>query len=421
MFTDYVALLRQRPQFRYLWFAQVISLFGDWFNTIATVVLVNRYTDSGLAVGTLFVARALPPFLLGPVAGVIADRFDRKKVLIAADLLRAVIVLGFLLVNSSSLVWLIYLLTVLQFSISAFFEPARNAILPVLVDSDELLVANTLSSATWSAMLAFGAAIGGLATGLLGTSVAITIDSLTFLLSAYFVIRIVADTRPKRESTEIGGGWLDMIEGFRYVLDRPRIGVVTLVKGLSQVGTADIMIALYAASVFVYGDDGAITLGALYASFGLGAILGPIVGNMLGDGSDQFLQRFILVGFLIMPVGWLLYGAAPFLPVAMLGLFLRAMGGSINWVYSSVLIQTKVPDKFLGRVFALDFSIFTMLMALAVWLTGFIVDTFDVHPRTMAFYFVGAHLVPALLWGWIIRQQNLAPAEAPDLAEAAQG
>jgi MFS family permease len=420
MYKQYVTLIQHNSQFRYLWFAQVVSLFGDWFGTIATIILVNRYTHSGVAVGTLFVLRALPPFVLGPVAGVIADRFDRKKVLIASDLLRFVIVLGFLLVRDDSLVWLIYVLTVLQFSISAFFEPARNALLPNLVVKDELLVANTLSSATWSAMLAFGAAIGGAVTGVFGTDTAIALDSLTFLISAAFVMQISMDTRPVREEAEIGGGWIEMIDGFRYVLDRPRIGVVTLVKGISQVGTADIMIALYAAQVFVIGEDGAVTLGALYASFGVGAIVGPVIGNALGDESDRFLQNFILVGFLVMPVGWILYGAAPLLPIAMIGILFRAIGGSINWVYSSVLIQMKVPDKFMGRVFALDFSIFTLMMAIAVWSTGYIIDTFDIDPRTMAFYLAVAHLAPALLWWYFIGNKKFAPAAAPDLVTSGQ-
>ena len=241
----YLGLLRERRQFRYLWLAQVISLLGDWFNTIATIILVNRYTDSGLAIGALFIARAMPLFFLGPVAGVVADRLNRKVVLVATDLSRAVIVLGLLLVNSPDRVWLIYVLTILQFSVSAFFEPARSAILPSLIIHEELLPANTLASATWSAMLAFGAAIGGVAAGLFGTSIAISIDSVTFLLSALLVLQIVMPEKIV-EATDIpsGGGWLDMIDGFRYVKQRPNIGVLTLVKGLSQFGTADIMIAL---------------------------------------------------------------------------------------------------------------------------------------------------------------------------------
>src|SRR6185369_3567846 len=187
---NYFAFLQLRPRFRSLWLAQVISLTGDWFNTIASVIIVNRYAASGLAVGGLFIARALPPFLLGPVAGVFADRFDRRKVLILSDILRAGIVLCFLLVDRPERLWLLYVLTVLQFSVSAFFEPARAALVPALVDAGELITANTLSSITWSAMLALGGAIGGLTASLFGVRVSLIVDAASFLISALLVLSI---------------------------------------------------------------------------------------------------------------------------------------------------------------------------------------------------------------------------------------
>ena len=189
---EYLTLLRTRPYYRYLWLASVVSMLGDWFNAIATVILVNKYTDSGTAVGALFLARSLPPFLLGPLAGVIADRFNRKWILILTDLSRAVIVLGFLFVNSPERAWLIYALSIAQFMVSAFFEPARAAIMPSVVEgNNELLLANTLSSATWSAMLAFGAAIGGFTAAVFGASTALIIDALSFLLSAGLATMVV--------------------------------------------------------------------------------------------------------------------------------------------------------------------------------------------------------------------------------------
>src|SRR5512143_1367822 len=132
--NTYLSFLQLRPKFRSLWLAQVISLTGDWFNTIASVIIVNRYAASGLAVGGLFIARSIPPFLLSPVAGVVADRFDRRKVLILSDLLRAGIVISFLWVDRPERLWLLYVLTVLQFSVSSFFEPARAALVPALVE-----------------------------------------------------------------------------------------------------------------------------------------------------------------------------------------------------------------------------------------------------------------------------------------------
>ncbi|MCB9435683.1 MAG: MFS transporter [Anaerolineales bacterium] len=405
MNNAYWRLLAHRPSFRYLWLAQVVSLLGDWFNTIATIVLVNRYSGSGLAVSALFLARGLPPFLMGPLVGVVADRFNRKVIMIVSDLLRMVIVLGLLLVNSSDRLWLLYVLTTLQFMASAFFEPARAAILPSIVDrGTELLTANTLSSATWSAVLAFGAAIGGITAAQFGVGIALVIDALTFLLSAFLIARIADSGRVLREGAK-SSGWMDMVDGFRYVMQRPRVGVFVLVKGLAQIGSVDTMFALYAGSIFVVGRDGAITLGILYTMFGIGAVIGPVVGNSLSDGSQLALRRWVWIGFLLSMLGWLGYGVSPVLILAASSILVRGMGGSINWTYSNVLLQLNVPDRYLGRVFALDFSVFTLCYALSVFATGLFTDTLRVDPRLLAAWFGVASVVPVMFWKWVLRWQ----------------
>lgn len=401
----YFTLLNRRREFRLLWLAQVVSLTGDWFNTIATVILVNRYTDSGQAVSILFLARGLPPFLFGPFAGVIADRFNRRTVMFMSDVLRAIIVMGFLLVTSSERVWLLYALTALQFTVSSFFEPARAAILPSMVEGDELLTANTLSSATWSAMLALGAAVGGLTAAILGVKIALIIDAVTFVASALLVLGIRGDYLPEREGNS--GGWVDMMDGFKYVMQRPRTGVFTLVKGMAQVGSVDIMFALFAKEVFVVGEDGAITLGVLYAFFGIGAITGPVLGDLISDGSERFLRRWIWLGFALMSFGWVGFGLAPYLLFAAVSIVFRGMGSSINWTYSSVIIQYRVSDKFLGRVFALDFSIFTLGYAISVWITGFLVDILTLNPRQLSLWLALGGLIPLLFWTFVNRDQEL--------------
>ncbi len=146
----YVQLLRDNPNYARLWIAQAVSLLGDWFNTIALSTLVARFANqSGLAIALLLLARFLPPLLVGPFAGVLVDRLNRKRLLIFSDSLRVVVVLLFLLATGPEWLWLIYLLTVIQFSLSALFEPARSAIIPALVKPDDLVRANLLGSATW--------------------------------------------------------------------------------------------------------------------------------------------------------------------------------------------------------------------------------------------------------------------------------
>ena len=176
----YLALVRSNRDFRFLWFGQVVSLLGDWFNLIASASLIGYLTQSGIAVGGLFVVRMLAPFLVSPFAGVAADRYNRKHLLILADIGRAITVLGFLLVREPDQVWLLYVLTAIQLAMSGFFFPARNAILPDLVVRRELGTANALSAATWSVMLAFGAALGGIVAGQFGVYPAFVIDGFSF-------------------------------------------------------------------------------------------------------------------------------------------------------------------------------------------------------------------------------------------------
>src|SRR6266436_7265647 len=166
--VGYVELLRNNHAFRFLWLGQVVSQMGDWFDTIAVYTIALRLTGSSRSVALIMVARFLPTVVLGPGAGVIADRFSRRSIMIVADIMRAIVVLGFLFVRRPDQMWLVYVLTVFQLAFSTFFEPANSAAVPSIVSDDELLTANAISSVTWSVMLTLGAAIGGVVTGLFG-------------------------------------------------------------------------------------------------------------------------------------------------------------------------------------------------------------------------------------------------------------
>ncbi|MGH9902669.1 MAG: MFS transporter, partial [Pyrinomonadaceae bacterium] len=219
--VGYVELLRRNRNFRQLWLGQVVSQLGDWFDTIAVYTLVLQLTGSGRAVGLVLVARFLPSVVIGPLSGVVADRFDRRTIMIASDLLRAVVVLGFLFVRRPDQMWLVYALTVIQLALSTFFEPAKTAAIPSIVSARELVPAATIASVTWSAMLTLGAAIGGVVAGTFGTDAAFVIDSLTYLVSAALVARVRLPRRARREKGRLtlgkALGITDTIEGMRYV------------------------------------------------------------------------------------------------------------------------------------------------------------------------------------------------------------
>ncbi|MCM3900648.1 MAG: MFS transporter, partial [Pyrinomonadaceae bacterium] len=144
--VGYIELLRNNYAFRQLWLGQVVSQMGDWFNTIALYTIILNLTGSGRDVGLLLVARFLPSFVFGPLSGVLADRFSRRTIMIISDLLRAGVVLGFILVRRADQLWIVYVLTVLQLGLSTFFEPAKTAAIPSIVSDRELVAANAISS-----------------------------------------------------------------------------------------------------------------------------------------------------------------------------------------------------------------------------------------------------------------------------------
>lgn len=381
--NNYIQVLRRNPQYLRLWIAQAVSLLGDWFSTIALSTLVARYSNgSGVAVSGLLLARFVPPMLVGPFAGVLIDRMNRKHLLIFSDTLRTVIVLMFLTASSPDRLWLIYVLTILQFSLSALFEPCRSALLPALVEDDDLVLANTLGSTTWSVMLAVGAVIGGAVAAILGTSIALCIDAASFLFSAALIVSIKVD--PARvigshdEShpghvVEVGtrGSFL---AGLRYIASQPATAAALLIKAGGNVGNSDLFMVIYATQLFVIGENGTGSLGILYGAFGFGALLGAVLVSYLGNASVIRMRRHIILGYVCLLLGWFMLGSAPSLILASLALIVRAVGASIYWTYSTVILQKTVPDQFRGRLFALDLSGFQFATVASALVTGALID-----------------------------------------------
>ncbi len=423
--NGYVQLLRHNVNFARLWLAQAISLLGDWFSTIALSTLVSHYTNgSGLAVSALLLARFLPPLIVGPFAGVLVDRLNRKRLLIFSDVLRALIVCSFLLVTDASRLWLIYALTVLQFSLSALFEPGRSAILPNLVATDDLVKANLLGSVTWSVMLAAGAAIGGLVAATLGTPTALLIDSSSFLLSALFIASIrwtppIRTTNTERSPdravrrAEAAEAQLGFVDGLRYVMKHPATAAALLIKLGGSIGSLDALLILYATKLFVLGENGTGSLGIAYAAFGVGAVLGPLALERFNNGSVRAMRRLIIVGYACISVGWLLFSGAPSLLFLALAMLVKAMGSSVYWTYSSVIIQKVVPEKFLGRLFSLDLAGFQLATVISTIITGGVVEQVGIGGvRGVALASGLLSLLPLVLWvlalPWIERKDGSA-------------
>lgn len=408
----YWALLRRNQPFRRLWFGQVISLGGDWFRFIALYHLVMQLTGtSGLAVGGVMIAQTLAMFVLSPVAGVAADRFNRKTVMIVADLVRALLACGFFFLTSAEQLWLAYGLTAAMMAVSAFFQPAYMSTIPNLARREELVAANALASATWAVMLALGSGLGGLVTAVLGLRAAFIIDALSYLVSAGFIASVQVPRRGPQAVAAEGvfhqSGWHNFVQGVRYIRRRPQVLRLLSVKAWS-VGVGGglvLLFTLFAETVFQAGVAG---MGVIYMVRGIGAAAGPIIARRLVGEAPEVLFRTIGVAFLVMGGLYMLFAGMPTLLLAALVLCVATMAANVLWVFSSTLLQLRVPDAYRGRVFAADFALFTVLMAVSTFITGWALDHLGLGTRTMTLIFGAILLLPGVLWLAALRRPGSA-------------
>jgi MFS family permease len=385
---EYLDLLKRNRNFRYLWWGNVVSLLGDWFNLLASAALVTELTSSGVAISYLFLVRFLPQFLFSPIAGVIADRYDRRKIMIAADVLRAVTVLGFLLIRSESQLWLFYGLTATQFMLSALFVPARSAALANIVAPKDLVTANALDSFTWSTMFALGAFLGGVIATLFGNQTAFVMDAATFLVSAWLIGRIVLPEREVR-AVSASGGWLELSGGLRYLWGIPFLLTISIVKAAGSLvwGAINVLEVSYADHVYPLSstaltqwlsieNGGTATLGLIYVASGLGTGLGPLLmRRWLGDSTKRLMVG-ISAGFFLTATGILALGLVTTLPAFLGATFMRTFGTGTIWVFSAVLLQIMVPDRVKGRVFGFEFAALTLTESISVLAAGYTQDAF---------------------------------------------
>ncbi len=224
--SDLRSLLRIRD-FRYLWLAQVGSDFGDNLTFLSLMILVQRLTGSTVALAGLMIAAALPALVLGALSGVYVDRFDRRRTMIVSDLLRGILILLLVFVRSEQMLPLLYAVVFAQATIATLFNPARGALLPLIVGGEQLLAANSVSQTSRVIFNVLGSAAAGLLASFSSTmSVAFVVDALTFLMSAALIskiavrARLTMDPQPARATT-------DLAAGFRFMLgSRPLKGVL---------------------------------------------------------------------------------------------------------------------------------------------------------------------------------------------------
>lgn len=382
------SLLGRNRDFRRVFFAEVISLGGDWFLFVALGGLVLQTTGRATSVGLLVLSQELPSFLVTPWAGWLADRIDRRKLMIACDLARTAICAAFLVVGPQTL-WLGYALLATLSAFSALFNPASSAAIPNVVDPEDLPTANAMTGSLWGTMLAVGAALGGVVATVFGRNTAFLVDAVSFAGSA----ALLAGVR-RRFSEDSGRPRIGVVEATRETArfaraDHRVLALISVKAGFGIAAGVLALIPVFAREVFHTGDVG---FGILMAARGVGALIGPFLGHRLSGPRHERLFPVIAIALGVFGTGYALLGIAPTLWLAAGAVVLAHLGGGSQWVLSSYGLQRLVPDHTRGRIFAFDFALVTLSLGVSAMVTSAIADALG--PRT-AVVAVGAM---AFLW-----------------------
>ena len=362
--------LLRNDRFLRLWFGQGASFVGDAVSTLALVVLVVQIAGSASAVGGALVARLLPT-LASPLAGVFADRLDRRVVLVTSDLARAALALGMVFAEDLATV---YVLAFLMGLGRTFFNPTIRAAFPGVVEGGDLARANGLLSATFSISITAGPALGGVLVATVGVNAAFLVDSATYLVSAISLSRI---SLPRPERDDATGFGQDLQEGLGY-LAGARVPLAIVVGTFLVILTINTTIP---AEVFLAKetfDAGNVGYGLLVSLWGGGTVLGSVLMVVLGDRVNLILLYFLSIfcGALAL-VGT---GLSPVFALAVGALMVEGTFTGIDNVATDTILQKRVPDAFLGRVFAIRFLSYSGGEVIAYLAGGFIVDA--VGPRS---------------------------------------
>jgi len=391
----YWRLLRTNRDFRLIYTGALISLGGDWFLTVALLDLVLQLTGSAFLASLMLLCQSLPVFFFTPLAGHIVDRVDRRKLMIGVDLARTGACLLPLLARSPATLPFAFAGVILISIGSSYFEPASLAALPNLVAPEELGPANVLMGSTWGAMLAAGAAIGGLVTAKLGRDVSFVVAAVSFLLSALILWRMRGSFSERIPNPESRIPLVESIkETLRYAKSHTRVLALLTTKGGYGIAAGVVaMLSVFGKEVF---RAGALGIGLLFAARGVGALLGPFVIRAIAK-RDEAQYRAIVPCVLLFGAGYCGLALSPNLALGLVAIFFAHLGGGGAWQISTYGLQRETPDFIRGRVFAADYGFVTLTMSISSLFAGIGSDALG--PVTATLVTASAALLFATVWG----------------------
>jgi MFS family permease len=398
--SAFTSLLRTNRNYRRTWAGQVVSEVGDHFNNIAVMSLAMEHRNPGIVVTSVFLARGLAILMGGPIAGVLLDRMNRKHVMIASDIVRAVVALGFLLCIQNRSDWLLLVFSALLMFASPFFTSGRASILPSIATAEELHVANAMTQTTSWASLTVGAFLGAVGVSS-GYRIAFLFNALSFVISALCISRLhvpagftAAGAHKHRDTA----GWQQYREGLQYIRSTPLITGIALISvgWASGGGAAQILFSLFGEKVF---KAGAMGIGMIWGFAGVGLLVGGATGYRLGRIlTFRQYKRTIAVVYLIHGAAYVLFSQMPTIGWACVFIAISRGAVAVSSVLNTTQLLRHVEDQFRGRVFSTIESITWSVMMISMMGAGAASTAYD--PRLIGAVAGTLSSTTAVFWAW---------------------
>lgn len=389
--NTFLYLLKENKEFKKLFYGQTFSVLGDWFQTIALLGFVYSETKSTFLLALTFISKGLPQLILSPFIGHFVDRYSKKKIMFYTDIIRGVIVLGFLL--AYKFIWIIFILNILLSILQTLFEPARQGAVKYTVKKEQIVIANSLSSTMNGFVSVVGASLGGMVAELLSIQTAFMINSFSFFLSAWFIYSSKIPHNLEKKTTN--RFYKDIKEGYQFIIHHKIILTLILV-GMSWGvigGAYQLFLTYYAEEVFHAGSTG---IGLLYTIQGIGMIGGGIIVKNFIGSDDHKMKKAFGLAYLFQGVFFLFFVLSSTIYVGCMMLLFMRMAGGVIIPLDTTFIQNYTDDDKIGKVFSLHYSIYSSLINLSMFVSGILLER--ISPKVFGVFLGMLCIFISLIW-----------------------
>lgn len=376
--TSPMAVFRRR-NFTLLWIADFISTSGSALTYLAAGILVFRLTGSAASVGLMLMATAVPSLLIGLVAGVFVDRYDRKSIMFVADLTRGGLVLLIPFLAEQNIIWL-YVIVFLTSTLDKFFAPAHESILPEMAPDEELAAANSFIAISTFGSTAIGFAASGIIASLADIKWAFYLDALTFIASALFILFMTVPKLKVNEETNISNVVSNLKEGGRFLWDTPIlrssffIGIFVFISfGMWNVLLLPFAIRALGADEFVYGIQEALT--------SVGFVVGSFIMASLADRLRE--GQWYSLGIIGMGAIGIIYSQSASIPFAIALVMVSGFLNALMAIGRRLMFQRNTTREIRGRVASSYIVAGDILVIVGMGLAG-LADVLDVRVVLLA-------------------------------------